>query len=126
MLFRSKDTIVLEADEVEGTWTFDIPEYGIWTLTSTLNGDTATSQVDVYEVKQYRLNLQYPHIYGAEWDGTSTTVWMRTDEAAGFTDPVPAVNNGTGSSPFDNLLPWSGMTRITDSVAGELVAIPKF
>lgn len=31
------------------------------------------------------------HIYGASWDGSSTTKWTRTDEAAGFTDPVPYV-----------------------------------
>ena len=72
------------------------------------------------------VTAKFVTIYGVQWDGTSTTALTRTDAAAGFTDPVPAVNNGTGSSPFDNLLPWSGMTRITDSVAGELVAIPKF
>ena len=72
------------------------------------------------------VTAKFVTIYGVQWDGTSTTAMSRTDAAAGFTDPVPAVNNGSGSSPFDNLLPWSGMTRITDSVAGELVAIPKF
>lgn len=76
--------------------------------------------------KTCNVTASFIHIYGVSWDGTSTTLLSRTDDAAGFTNPVPAVNNGTGSSPFDNLLPWSGMTRITDSVAGELVAIPKF
>ena len=32
------------------------------------------------------------HIYGAEWDGSSTTSWTRTDDSALFSDPVPAVN----------------------------------
>ena len=76
--------------------------------------------------KTCAVTVRFIGIYGVQWDGTSTTALTRTDAAAGFTNPVPAVNNGTGSSPFDNLLPWSGMTRITDSVAGELVAIPKF
>ena len=66
------------------------------------------------------------HIYGAEWDGSSTSVWTRTDEAAGFSDPVAAVNNGNGSSPFDNLMPWAGMVIEEDSTAGTLVAIPKY
>lgn len=88
-------------------------------------GDTGSIVADQFP--DYIRTLRPPiHIYGVEWDGTSTTAMSRTDAAAGFTDPVPAVSNGTGSSPFDNLLPWSGMTRITDSVAGELVAIPKF
>lgn len=65
-------------------------------------------------------------IYGVEWDGSSTTVWTRTDAAATFSNPSPAVANGTGSSPFDNLYPWNGMVRVTDAEAGELVAIPKF
>lgn len=81
---------------------------------------TAPSDVSV------PVTAKFVTIYGVQWDGTSTTALTRTDAAAGFTNPVPAVSNGTGSSPFDNLLPWSGMTRITDSVAGELVAIPKF
>lgn len=65
-------------------------------------------------------------IYGAEWDGTATTAWTRTDEAADFTDPEPAVNNGTGSSPFDNIMPWAGMQIVQDSEAGTLVSIPKY
>lgn len=54
------------------------------------------------------------HIYGAEWDGTATTLWSRTDDAAGFTNPSPAVNNGAGSSPFDGKMPWAGMVKETD------------
>ena len=65
-------------------------------------------------------------IYGAEWDGTATTAWTRTDAAADFTDPEPAVNNGTGSSPFDNIMPWAGMQKVEDAEAGTLVSIPKY
>lgn len=65
-------------------------------------------------------------IYGAEWDGSSSPAWTRTDDAANFSDPSPAVNNGNGSSPFDNILPWSGMRRVEDANAGTLVEIPKF
>ena len=67
-----------------------------------------------------------PKIYGAEWDGSTSTKWTRTDLAADFADPSPAVNNGTGSSPFDDLYPWSGMEIVEDDVAGTLVAIPKY
>ena len=73
----------------------------------------------------YTLELAFVHIYGASWDGTSTTKWTRTDEAAGFTDPVPAVNNGSGSSPFDNLAPWKGMVK-SERTGGTMVTIPKF
>lgn len=68
------------------------------------------------------------HIYGVEWDWTSSgpTAGTRTDDAAGFDDPQPAVNNGTGWSPFDNLYPWSEMVIEDDASAGKLVKIPKY
>ena len=66
------------------------------------------------------------NIYGAEWDGSSSQSWTRTDAAANMADPVPALSNGSGSSPFDSIAPWSEIKRVTDPDAGELVKIPKF
>ena len=65
-------------------------------------------------------------IYGAYWDGSSNSTLLRTDDAALFADPSPAVNNGNGSSPFDKIMPWAGMERVEDSEVGTLVSIPKF
>lgn len=67
------------------------------------------------------------HIYGVEWDWTSSgpTAGTRTDDAVGFDDPNPAVNNGSGSSPFDNLYPWSGMVKETRT-GGVMVKEPKY
>lgn len=71
-----------------------------------------------------------PHIpvYGAEWDGSSNPVWIRTDDAVGFADPNPYYSemSGTPSSPFDDIMPWSGMRIVEDDNAGTLVEIPKF
>lgn len=66
------------------------------------------------------------NIYGAEWDGGSNPAWTRTDAAANFPDPQPAVNNGNGSSPFDDIVPWSGMEIVQDPQAKTLVSIPKY
>ena len=66
-------------------------------------------------------------IYGVDFTNmASTSAGVRTDDAENFTDPNPAVNGGTGSSPFDNIMPWSGMKRFTHPDAGEVVSIPKF
>lgn len=67
------------------------------------------------------------HIYGVEWDweNGNSSRGVRTDDAAGFSDPNPAVNNGTGSSPFDNLMPWAGMVKRVRS-AGVMVKEPKY
>lgn len=71
------------------------------------------------------ITAKFVTIYGVQWDGTSATTLTRTDAAAGFIDPIPAVNNGNGSSPFDNLQPWAGMVKSTRT-GGVMVAIPKF
>ena len=73
------------------------------------------------------VNAQFVTIYGVEWDWTSSgpTKGTRTDAAAGFGDPNPAVNNGTGSSPFDNLMPWAGMVKETRA-GGVEVKEPKY
>lgn len=118
-------TTTLTATESSGTWTFDIPNYGAWTATATLGTDTASDTVSITEVKQYTMTLAFVNIYGVQWDGTSTTKWTRTDAAADFPDPVPAVNNGNGSSPFDGLQPWAGMQKVNRD-GGVMVSIPKF
>ena len=73
------------------------------------------------------VNYTPPPIYGVDFANMATTSkCIRTDAAANFADPQPAVAGGTGSSPFDNIMPWAGMVRSTDPNAGEVVAIPKF
>lgn len=103
-----------------------LPIAGTWTVTATLGDETTTAAVEVTEYKDYPLELAYAHIYGASWDGTSTTKWSRTDEAAEFTDPVPYVAGAKSyGSPFDDRLPWSGMV-VSERTGGTMVAIPKF
>lgn len=104
------------------------------TVTGVADG-TATVTVNVAADSNYNapasktctVTVSIPNIYGVEWDGTSTTVWSRTDKAAGFANPTPyRAGASSYGSPFDTLQPWAGMTRVTDSAAGELVKIPKF
>ena len=103
-----------------------LPIAGTWSVTATLGDETTTATVEVTEYKDYPLELAYVHIYGASWDGTSTTKWSRTDEAAEFTDPVPYVAGASSyGSPFDALQPWAGMVK-SERTGGTMVAIPKF
>jgi len=103
-----------------------LPIAGTWTVTATLGDETAEGSLEVSEYKDYPLELAYTHIYGASWDGTSTTKWSRTDEAADFTDPVPYVAGASSyGSPFDNLQPWAGMVK-SERTGGTMVSIPKF
>lgn len=110
-----------------GTAVFTVGNTGTWTITATLGDESASGTVQITaDGESKSIELKYIPIYGVQWDGTSTTALSRTDDAAGFTNPSPAVSNGGGSSPFDDLMPWSGMVRSTDPQAGELVAIPKY
>lgn len=99
------------AGAVEGTQTE--------TVSYTENGVTKTAV--------FYVTVKNVTIYGVEWDGSSTTLLSRTDAAANFTNPVPYVAGAQSySSPFDNLMPWSGIERVANASAGELVKIPKF
>lgn len=66
-----------------------------------------------------------PNIYGAVWDGSSSTTLTRTDDAVDFENPTPALNGVGGSSPFDECYPWCDIEKVTigDNV---MVKIPKF
>ena len=101
---------------------------GELTITATDGTSTATKKVTtVIGTSSYSVTLAFTTgIYGASWDGTSTTAWTRTDDAEEYTDPVPYVAGATNyGSPFDDKLPWSGMTKSTRN-GNSVVAIPKF
>ena len=103
---------ISSVNETNGTATVTL------TIAGSENYEAGTATISVV--------CSFTGIYGVQWDGSSTTAWSRTDDAALFTDPNPAVNNGDGSSPFDGIMPWSGMVRVEDSDGGTLVRIPKY
>lgn len=51
--------------------------------------------------------------YGVDWFyANSSPQLTRTGAASNFSDPQPATSlNGSGSSPFDGIMPWAGMKR---------------
>lgn len=132
--------------EYDGTVSIDI-DAGDNLFTAQLNGLTVditcneeqntgsgTITVKCTEGKNYsapddvpvKINTKFVTIYGVQWDGTASTKWDRTDASKDYEDPNPAVGGNGGTSPFDDLMPWAGMTVTNDSAAGSLVRIPKF
>jgi hypothetical protein len=66
-------------------------------------------------------------IYGVSWDGSSSPQLTRTDASANFPDPVAYMAGISNyGSPFDNIMPWSGMEIVDDATCGKLVKIPKY
>ena len=121
---RSSDSSIATVSLSGNTLTITSPnkKNGNATITVSLSG---TKNYAAPANKTITVTVKYAVIYGAEWDGTSTSKWSRTDAAAGFTDPNPAVSNGTGSSPFDSIQPWAGMTK-EERTGGTMVKIPKY
>lgn len=122
-----KSTKTVTATSVDGTATLEIPSFGDWLVTAKQGTEVLGSQtVSVTEVRQYSITINSVRVYGVEWDGTSTTKWSRTDDAAGFTDPVPYVAGASSyGSPFDTISPWKDMVK-SERTGGTMVAIPKF
>ena len=130
--FTSSDTSVATVEVTSASSTGNGKTYVI-TITGKKEG-ACSIECDVPANSSYSGAKAYINvtvatsIYGAEWDGSSSPAWTRTDMATGFTDPVPYYSgmSGTPSSPFDDIMPWAGLRRVEDSEAGSLVEIPKF
>lgn len=111
----------------QGTASVAITETGLYYVKVTYENKVITESVNITALKlTYTVDFKVALIYGVLWDGTSTTAFSRTDRSETFIDPSPAIANGNGSSPFDDIWPWSGIEEVEDEVAGTLVKIPKF
>ncbi len=121
---RSSDESVARVSLSGNTLTISSPnrKNGSATITVSVSG---TKNYNAPANKSIAVSAKFAVIYGVEWDGTVTTKWARTDSAAGFTNPNPAVSGGSGSSPFDGIQPWAGMTR-ENRPSGVMVKIPKY
>ena len=118
-------TATVTGDGETGTVKLYPPAFGSWKITATKGEETTAETVSATEYKDYAVALAYVKIYGVVWDKTSKTTLSRTDDAALFADPTPALSGKGGNSPFDNCLPWSGMVKETRT-GGVMVKIPKF
>ena len=83
-----------------GTVTFDLTDYGTWTVTATKDGQTASESVTVDDVKQYRISLAY----------FSATLQVTSD--------VGATVTATGPKTFTGTVPSGGVLSLTITAAG--------
>lgn len=54
-----KGAVTLTASEVSGTWTFNVPDYGTWTVNAVKGTDSASSEVVVDEIAVYNVEIVY-------------------------------------------------------------------
>lgn len=119
-------TLTKKADEA--TCVFHV-KLGTWTIKARLGEEDGGERIVVVStLGDYAVFAPtFEKVYGVVWDGSSSTLLTRTDRAASFTNPVAYMAGLSNyGSPFDNIMPWSGMTVVDDVEAGKLVKIPKF
>lgn len=96
---------------------------GVWTITVTRAGVTASKTIELGDVTT---ELSAYKMYGISRNiESSSPVWSRTDDAIGLT-ATASVGTTAGHSDFDNCYPWSGIQRETLSTNDVMVKIPKF
>ncbi len=57
-------SVVVEAEEANGVWLFNLPHLGTWTLAATKDGHTGTRTINVAEVKEYDVKMSHGYRYG--------------------------------------------------------------
>lgn len=125
-----KDEEVLTGNSTGAPVKFYIPSTGSWTVTATLGEDVAQEEINVVDFTDYPITLSYVKIFGVVWAySNSSTALARVTKANDpnnyvntdiTTSPSPAVGTGSGSSPFDDYMPWKGMDEynIVDNTIG--------
>lgn len=74
----TKGDIALTTAEVDGKWTFDVPEYGVWVVNRSLDGEDVVRVVNVDTVKIYE-------VFGLEQLVNYTMLYDNGDECSSVT-----------------------------------------
>ena len=114
-----KDEEVLTGNSTGAPVKFYIPSVGSWTVTATLGEDVAQEEINVVDFTDYPITLSYAKIFGVVWTYSNSSTALaritKTNDPNNYVNtnitasPSPAVGTGSGSSPFDNYMPWKGM-----------------
>lgn len=114
-----KDEEVLTGNSTGTPVKFYIPSAGSWTVTATLDGDVSQKEINVVDFTDYSITLNYTKIFGVVWAYSNSSTALarvtKTNDPNNYvntditTNPSPAVGTSSGSSPFDDYMPWKGM-----------------
>ena len=113
------DDTTIAAEASGSVYTLKLPRYGVWSI-KMVNGDTEkTVSLNADACKTYHVTLTLSNVYGVMWrtdlSGTQLTRLTGGNDPNNYvntsidTEPVAGVDTSAGSSPFDDLYPWSKM-----------------
>jgi hypothetical protein len=114
---------VYNAPDTTGFCTFAVNRLGKWVITITKGEYTKTKEIEVTSHDD-RLNIHvdFANIYGiCRDDSTAHPRWIHTDLAVG-----KSAGYSDGTSDFDNIYPWAGITRSKVDMDDVMVRIPMF
>lgn len=86
----TKDDITLTAPEVNGTWTFSVPEAGTWTLTATKGSSSASTTIDVIGSYDAELIYSWTATITGNGGGSATVTIEGTNYGNAATVQVPS------------------------------------
>lgn len=85
----TKGDITLTAPEVNGTWTFSVPEAGTWTLTAIKGSDSSSTTIDVIGSYDAELVYNWTATITGNGGGVATATIDGTDYGSAATVQVP-------------------------------------
>lgn len=121
-----------------GKVSLSLDSFGVWTISATIEEDTVEKNIAIGEIKEYNISLSNVNVFGVAWDTTnpSTQLTRLTPDTDPYNivtqaitqEPMPALGVGSGSSPFDDFMPWKGMEEynIIDGVVSYKKGEPNF
>jgi hypothetical protein len=119
----TKDGETLTKVASGGSCVFDLPEYGTWSVTATLSGQSASDEVTADAVKQYQLTLNYisDTLEDNDWDviskafadGVASSYWSNGD-----TKNI-VINGQVGNTNISNLTVSTFIIGINHNAARE-------
>lgn len=124
---NSIKSILVQGDSTKSIYKFKIGSFGTWQVTAELNGGSSTREITILQPGAYSISVDI--IWGAYWTKTSSSAFIRTNDASNFSDPEPAKGTATGHSPFDNIAPWSQIKEfniVNNQIAYEKGVDPEF
>lgn len=123
----SYGSTVYTTPDTTGSYQFKVHEVGTWVVKAVKDEESDIKQVTITSDGQsVNVRLTFVKIYGICRDITSSSpVWARTDAAVGMT-ATASVETVAGSSDFDAVMPWAGITKETLGGTDVMVKIPKF
>lgn len=91
---------VLTAQEINGTWTFKVRKFGVYTVKATLGNQTASTTVNVTEAKTYEVKLAYTFTVTLTSNGKQSTNdgYIRVNNVSYYNTTTLALNPGTAVS----------------------------